>query len=116
MTHTALPALHAAIDRGHDALRRAIAEGADVEARDRAGQTPLHRAVSMFGGDRVAVELLLAAGADPTARTPEGRTVIETLRAGVSSALEAMEADEIEKRLREAEAQRSLLSSRGKRR
>lgn len=116
MTYPALPPVHAAIERGHDALREALAEGGDVEARDRFGQTPLHRAVGMFGGDRVAVALLLEAGADPTARTAEGRTVVEVLRSGVSSALEAMEADEIEKRLRDAEAQRSLQTSRSRKR
>ncbi len=116
MTHPKLPPMHAALEEGHDALRRAIAAGEDVEALDPSGQTPLHRAVSMFGGDRVAVELLLAAGASPAARTRDGRSVIGALHAGVSSALEQLEAREIEKRLREAEARRSLLSSRGRKR
>jgi len=46
-----------------DAVRRAIAAGADVDACDRYGNSPLEKAVAMWQWE-VATELL-AAGADP---------------------------------------------------
>lgn len=95
--------LHAAIDACDLAgLVSAIAAGADLEARNAHGYTPLHRAVVPFGGWLEGVKALLAAGADPQARTAGGKTVIELLHSGVSSAIEAMQADDIERLLREA--------------
>ena len=46
--------------------------GADVRAVQRHGYTPLHGAAQ--NGATVTVDRLLAAGADPTARTDDGRT------------------------------------------
>ncbi len=43
--------------------------------RQSAGWTPLHAAA--MNGDLTSVELLLAAGADPTATNEEGRSVID---------------------------------------
>jgi ankyrin repeat protein len=58
--------LHAAAARGQaDEIRR-LAAGADLNARDRNGRTPLH--VAAFRGSGPAIEALLKAGADPALR------------------------------------------------
>lgn len=49
-----------------------VERGADVNARQHGGWTPLHAAAQH--GDRPLAELLLAAGADPAARNDEGRS------------------------------------------
>jgi len=96
--------LHAAIDAYDLAgLVAAIHAGADLEARNAHGYTPLHCVVVPFGGWLEGVKALLAAGADPRrARAANGMTVTELLHSGVSSASEAMQAQEIERLLREA--------------
>ncbi len=59
-------ALHyAATDGELDTVRRLIAEGADVNAKEDAGWTPLHFAADQ--GDLDIVETLIAAGADVNA-------------------------------------------------
>jgi uncharacterized protein len=56
--------LHAAAHRGEaDTIRRLIAGGANLDARDAYGRTPLH--VATFAKQRDAVRLLLQAGAAP---------------------------------------------------
>ena len=50
-----------------------IAAGADLEARDNSGMTPLHEA-AMFNKTSAAAEALLAAGADVNARDTWGLT------------------------------------------
>jgi ankyrin repeat protein len=52
-----------------------LAAGADVDAANDMGRTPLMFAV-MFGR-RAMVELLLEAGADPTRADGEGRTALD---------------------------------------
>jgi len=66
-------ALHRAVYNGDMQLARLLlARGADVNARTRVGQTPLHLAVLI---DRPPLaELLLAAGADPNGATDQGIT------------------------------------------
>jgi ankyrin repeat protein len=50
--------------------------GADPNARNRYGVTPLHLAA--VNGDAAALQALLAAGADPNAALPEGETALLT--------------------------------------
>lgn len=73
-------ALHSAVaDGGHREIARAlIAAGADVNAEQRHGWTPLHGAAD--SGDRELVELLLARGADPHAKHQEGKTALDLAR------------------------------------
>lgn len=49
-----------------DAVRAALAAGADIEARDRHGRTPL--LLTAIGDHVAAAEVLVAAGADPDAQ------------------------------------------------
>ena len=48
-------------------VTRCLQAGADLEARDRRGETPLHRAA--IAGNAEVVTVLLEAGADPNARS-----------------------------------------------
>lgn len=60
-------ALHMAARRGNGAVATALLDGgADIEAKDRRGDTPLRRAVNC--GKTAVAELLLLRGADPQAR------------------------------------------------
>jgi ankyrin repeat protein len=55
-------------------VKSLLAKGANVNARDRRGQTVLHIAASH--GHKVLVELLLAKGADIAAKGPAGGTAL----------------------------------------
>lgn len=61
--------LHEAGNAKAEAL---LAKGPDVNAKDKDGVTPLHKAVQK--GDKAEVEALLAKGADVNARGKNGRT------------------------------------------
>ena len=65
-------------------LREFVAAGADINARDDRGRTPLHRALTMSGRVpasvlNVVASALLEAGADPNARDLQGRTPFHTV-------------------------------------
>jgi ankyrin repeat protein len=69
-------ALHAAL-AGRAGLRvvtALLARGADVNARDGGGYTPLH--IAAFGGDVAVINTLLARGASAEARANDGRTAL----------------------------------------
>jgi hypothetical protein len=55
-----------------ETIRRLLAAGACINAQDKNGATPLHRAVRTRGAE--AVKCLLAAGADPLMRNLPGST------------------------------------------
>jgi ankyrin repeat protein len=66
-------ALHVAARRGNLVVAQALLEcGADIEARDKYGDTPLHRAVKCRQAEMVAY--LLASGADAQAKSKSGQT------------------------------------------
>lgn len=66
-------ALHVAARRGNVLVAQALLRcGADIEARDKSGDTPLHRAVKCRQAEMVA--FLLASGADAQAKSKSGQT------------------------------------------
>lgn len=75
-------ALHSAVANGGDSriAKALIAAGADVNAKQRHGWTPLHGAA--HSGDRELVELLLVHGADPDVKHQEGKTALDLAREG----------------------------------
>ncbi len=57
-------------------VKRLVALGADVNAKEKGGFTPLHNAA--ISGDSSIASLLIAAGAEVNARTKNGRTPLHT--------------------------------------
>jgi ankyrin repeat protein len=72
-------ALHMAARRGNTGVADALLDGgADIEARDSAGDTPLRRAVNCDKAD--AAKLLIARGADPHSKGSRGLTPVLAAR------------------------------------
>ncbi len=60
--------------------REKAARGVEVDPRQQGGFTPLHAAAQ--NGNMDLVQLLLAHGADPTARTNDGRSAMDFAKEG----------------------------------
>lgn len=74
-----LTPLHAVARRGTvEVVEALLASGADIEARDSKGETPLRRAVNC--NQEHMVRLLLAGGADPLLSDKRGTTVLAAAR------------------------------------
>ena len=72
--------IHSATAGNHDDVVAVLIDaGADVNATQRHGWTPLHGAAQ--NGSVASVERLLTAGADPAARNDDGTTAIELAQA-----------------------------------
>jgi len=67
--------IQAARTGNHEAVKQHLASGADVNATDRIGRTPLHFASSV--GDKKFVEFLITKGADLNAKDQNGRTPLD---------------------------------------
>ncbi|RJR08340.1 ankyrin repeat domain-containing protein [Candidatus Parcubacteria bacterium] len=67
-----------------------ISKGADVNARDEEGGTPLHAAVSL-DVSKEFVELLISNGADVNARTNDGLTPLDLAKGGNKEIIELLE-------------------------
>jgi ankyrin repeat protein len=68
-------------------LQAILAAGADVDAKDGQGQTPIFAAIAH--GNAAAVEALLGAGADPMAVGSEGQSPLEAAES-VGAVLEVL--------------------------
>lgn len=68
--------MHAVRTGRGDNAQLLLDAGANLEARDKEGHTPLLVACSNAGPDETMIELLVAAGADMTARLPGGESAI----------------------------------------
>ena len=66
----------AAYDRNIEAVKQAIDDGADLNAKDNVNMTPLHWAVN--NSQKETVELLIANGADVSAKTDNDTTPLHS--------------------------------------
>ena len=68
--------IHKAAEAGNiEAVKQHLAAGADVNAKDELGGTPLHHTV--VAGHKKIVELLIAEGADVNAKNKRGKTPLD---------------------------------------
>jgi len=80
--------IHSATAGNHDDVVAVLIDaGADVNATQRHGWTPLHGAAQ--NGSLASVERLLAAGADPAARNDDGTSAIDLAQAAGHEAIVA---------------------------
>ena len=76
-----MAALHWAVIADHvDAVKTLLAAGADVNAVDRFGYTPLLYASTIDFGDAETATMLLAAGANPNVKDKGGQTALSQSR------------------------------------
>jgi ankyrin repeat protein len=82
--------LHAciALGRNPETVRLLLAHGADVNATQAGGYTPLHQAAA--AGLEEMTQMLLAAGANPEARCDQGKTPADYARERGHSAVLAL--------------------------
>lgn len=74
-THFSGPALNEAVEHSDVGMMRLLVDnGADVNAVNKAGSTPLHRAVTAWKDKDAKIEFLLECGADATLRDFNGDT------------------------------------------
>mmetsp|Transcript_39393 Transcript_39393/g.92606 ORF Transcript_39393/g.92606 Transcript_39393/m.92606 type:complete len:112 (-) Transcript_39393:15-350(-) len=77
------PTLHRAVSNGHVEMTQVLlAAGADVNARNVDGKTPLHFAVNLKDGRVELVQILLAAGADVDSKDRMGITPLAVAKHG----------------------------------
>ena len=70
-------ALLYAASKGHiEAVKHHLEAGADVNARDAGGMTPLH--YTTLGGHKEIAELLIAKGANMNTKNAEGKTPLDS--------------------------------------
>lgn len=68
-------ALHFAVQvQSIDIVETLVDHGANIEASDKHGNTPLNKAVFCYRGDGAIIEFLLNKGADPTKKNYHGVT------------------------------------------
>jgi len=60
-------------------VQRALDAGADVNAKDEYGYTPLHQMATMHRGNEEICRLLLERGADPNARDDNGAAPMDMI-------------------------------------
>lgn len=75
------PLIHAIHKKQIASMKALIAGGANIEATSRVGETPLMMASGY--GDAAAVQVLLAAGANPEKRDNDDKTALDYAVAGV---------------------------------
>jgi ankyrin repeat protein len=67
--------IHDAAEKGNiEVVKKHLADGVDMNAKDKHGGTPLHRAA--LGGDKEIVELLITRGADVNTKSVSGGTAL----------------------------------------
>jgi ankyrin repeat protein len=81
--------LHAAAWQGHDSIVSALlTAGANRNARDQDGNTPLHKAA--WRGNAEAAKVLLANGADARAKDVDGYTALDKARSAKRESVVAL--------------------------